>query len=245
MTRSLYRVTVAPVREWQRQVRERLLPAYASVISQITRDAEEDEIAAAMTAVEMALEGTLASSRLELDQWMRTALRWHERKWAEKVRSGVGVDVYPFIDRTKSLARINSIQEAAASLIRDISEQARKDVSGIIWRGITEQRNRRDVAKDIQERLGIARKRANLIANDQSQKLNSALSDIRAEEAGLDTYIWRHSGKKNYREHHKARDGKRYKRGEPAGDQPGWAIYCGCHQQWVVEVEEAQELEAA
>jgi uncharacterized protein with gpF-like domain len=65
----------------------------------------------------------------------------------------------------------------------------------------------------------------------------------RQAEAGIEKYKWRHSGKLHPRAEHRARDGNVYKLGEPAGDTPGMAPYCGCRAQAYLAI--MDELENA
>ena len=241
LKQALYVIVAASVREWSKQVQEKILPAYAGAkVAAMTVDTlEEEELADIIRLAELAAEGALTQTlQTELPQWLNTALRWHNNRWTASVRAGSGIDVRPYIDQTQSLPKVLAFQARAASLITSVSEQARRDVSEIVWRGVTEGLSRREVSAQIQERLGMARARANRIANDQSQKLTSELTRVRQQEAGITRYKWRHSGKRNPRQHHLARDGKVYKQGYPRGDLPGYAPFCGCVSEPYIEVEE-------
>ena len=241
--KALYALANASVRAWRKQVSERLLPAYGAAMNSLTRDDQADDLAAILTQVEIVVDGVVITAVAELPDWFRTAIRWHNVKWVAAVNSAVGIDVFPYLDEASQMARIKAFQNAATDLIRDVSDKVKKEISGIVWRGIQQNTPRKEIGKQIADRLNMARRRANLIAIDQANKLSGELTAIRMEEAGLDKYRWVHSGKVNYREHHKARDGKIYKMGEPAGDQPGWAPYCGCVRAPIVGVEEVNDNE--
>ncbi|MEP1597578.1 MAG: ADP-ribosyltransferase [Hyphomonas sp.] len=172
-----------------------------------------------------------------MQDWLRDAVAWHEQRWASAVQAGAGIDVFPFINRAESMPQVRAFQRQITNLIRDIDNTARKDIEGAVWRGLTDHTPRKEIGKEIAERLGIQRRRANRIAVDQAQKLNGELTRIRMQEAGLTEYRWRHSGKVHFRPEHKARNDKVFKMGEPAGDQPGQAIYCGCVAMPVIDVE--------
>ena len=237
LKKSLYALSVASVRELRVQVKDRLLPAYGAAVDSMTRDDQAEDLASVLTQIELVVDGVVVTAVADLPDWFRVAIRWHDQKWRSSVRGAVGVDVYPFPDQLRYDTRIKAFQNAAADLIRDVSDKVKTEIKGIVWRGLTQQTPRAEIGKQISERMNIARCRANLIAIDQANKLSGELTAIRMEEAGLDSYVWKHSGKVHYRPHHKARDGKVYKMGEPKGDQPGWAPYCGCVRAPVVDVD--------
>lgn len=238
LKRELYAITVLPVRGWEQQVRQRVRPGYAQAISTLTRDDESDDMAEIIRISEALVAAGLVEVEVRVERWLTQAVKWHEERWNAAVRSGTGIDVFPFIDRRQNDARVKAFLRRITNLISDIDATARKDIAETVWRGFTEQTPRRDVAKELTRRLGIQRARANRIAVDQAQKLNGELTAIRMAEAGLSAYKWRHSGKRNYRPEHLARNGKVYKLGQPAGDEPGFKPFCGCIRLPIVDVEE-------
>jgi SPP1 gp7 family putative phage head morphogenesis protein len=238
LKRSLFAVTVQPVRAWQQEISDRILPAYGQAVSTLTRDDETDDLREVIRIAEALIEGRTVQVDVEIEAWMRRAINWHDQRWAEAVRAGTGVDVFPFINQAASLPKVKAFQQRISSLIRDINATARKDIEETVWRGLTEQTPRKEMGKEIAERLGIQRRRANRIAIDQAQKLSGKLTEIRMNEAGLTQYEWRHSGKVHYRPEHKARNGKKYALGYPRGDTPGLKPFCGCIQLPIIDVEE-------
>lgn len=80
------------------------------------------------------------------------------------------------------------------ALIKSIAQQYLNSVEGIVMRGVQNGRDLGVISKDMQERLGVTRRRAALIARDQSNKANASLTRARQIELGLDTAIWVHSG---------------------------------------------------
>lgn len=223
---SLYRIAVKPVDAWQKAVNEQLLPAYAQAMSRLTHDNEADDLAEIIRIAKSLTDGTMVEVSADVRDWMDDSVKWHEKRWADSVKAGTGLDVFPYVNKQTSAARLKAFQERISSLIKDVSDTSRKDIEELIWNGLTNQTPRKELGKQIADRLGIARRRANRIAVDQAQKLNGALTRERMREAGLTKYRWRHSGKLHFRPKHKARNGRIYKIGYPKGDEPGFAIYC-------------------
>lgn len=237
LKRDLYRIVVRPVRAWEQQVIDRIRPAYGQALSTLTRDDESDDLAEAIRIAEAQAAGATIMVDVEVRGWVLDALKWHEQRWADAVKAGTGIDVFPFIDRKENAARVKAFQSQIANLVKDVDAKTKKEITDIVWRGFAEGKPRKKIAKELTERIGIARRRANTIAVDQAQKLNGELTRIRMGEAGVQHYRWRHSQKRRFRPAHKAREGRIYKLGEPLGDEPGIAIFCGCVSEPVVDVE--------
>lgn len=83
----------------------------------------------------------------------------------------------------------------------------------------------------------MGRARSVRIASDQLSKITSSLAEERRREAGIDTWRWRHSGKRHPRADHVARNGKEYTDETAPKDRPGQLPYCGCRGQAVITLD--------
>lgn len=238
LKRDLLRMVRRVPETWRAAWADRLSAEYAAGIDRLTRDDASDDMREAMRTAEAVAATIVIEVSADVAAWIARAERWHRRRWSAAVAAGTGIDVFPFIDTVEHRDAINSMLERLVSLIRGLDDQARKDVAEIVWRGFTQQTPRRKVAAEIAERLAVLRNRARLIAIDQGQKIAADLTRMRQREAGITSYRWVHSGKVHYRPEHKARDGQIYRIGQPAGDEPGMAIYCGCQGAAVLEIED-------
>jgi len=97
--------------------------------------------------------------------------------------------------------------------------------------------NRRveSLTKDIKERFGIATRHAELIARDQTLKLNAAITRQRMVNAGITTYVWTTAGDERVRPLHDNLDGETFDFDDPPvtnddGDtnNPGEDYQCRC-----------------
>jgi len=119
-------------------------------------------------------------------------------------------------------------------LIRSIPEQYLTQVQGDVWRCVSQGYDLESLTKTLQDRYGSTRKRAELIARDQTNKAKAAIESVRRKELGITTAIWQHSGAgKHPRPEHVAANGKEfdvnkglYLEGEWV--LPGYAIGCRC-----------------
>ena len=116
-----------------------------------------------------------------------------------------------------------------ARLIRNLTGTLLEDVEGSIARGFRRGRLTRDISAEIQQRVGVARRRANLIARDQIASLNGELTQVRQATMGVTRYTWRSSRDELVRDTHEEFDGQvfTWATGSPEG-HPGEPINCRC-----------------
>jgi SPP1 gp7 family putative phage head morphogenesis protein len=91
------------------------------------------------------------------------------------------------------------------------------------------------LAKDIEARFGITTRHAELIARDQTLKLNANITRQRMVDAGITTYVWTTAGDERVRELHDDLDGETFDFDDPPvtnedGDtnNPGEDYQCRC-----------------
>jgi SPP1 gp7 family putative phage head morphogenesis protein len=94
----------------------------------------------------------------------------------------------------------------------------------------------RTIQKAIMQRVPITANRAKLIAQDQTLKLHSKMSQERLKDIGVTKYIWRTVGDNRVRPHHRDRNGKTYSWNKPPSDgHPGQPVRCRCRAEPVFE----------
>lgn len=151
------------------------------------------------------------------------------------------------IKTTQLTGDLNDIFTASVAenvaLIKSISQQYLTGVQGAVMRSISTGRGMADLVPYLAKHKGITERRAKFIARDQTKKVYESLNTGRMERAGLDKYIWRHSGGSQHpRQQHIDMAGKVYsiknppiiddktgQRGGP-GDLPG----CNCRKELVL-----------
>lgn len=80
------------------------------------------------------------------------------------------------------------------ALIRSLPQEYALGVQGAVMRGFTRGRDIEYIAKELEKRNGICRRRAIGIAQDQLNKLTSVVTDARRAELELFEAEWQHSG---------------------------------------------------
>jgi SPP1 gp7 family putative phage head morphogenesis protein len=128
------------------------------------------------------------------------------------------------------------------ALIKTIPQRYHAEIEGLVMRSVQTGRDLATLTKDLQERYGVARRRAALIARDQNNKATSALTHARQVDLGITQAVWQHShAGKEPRPTHVKMSGKTYdvRKGmwDPAEQAfvfPGSLINCRCTSRPVV-----------
>jgi SPP1 gp7 family putative phage head morphogenesis protein len=217
------------VNEWGKGL-PAILAAYERALSGMTMDSPAD-VGVEIGRVENAATGVMLTVRARLERWAARIEAWHRSKWRAAVLSGSGIDIGMLIGSSDARMTVEAVIEANVALVRSVSDQTRDRISGAVTRGLQARLSSADVAKEIRESTGMARRRARNIAADQNVKITSQLNEERRRQAGIDKWKWVASGKVHFRPEHKARDGKVYDDTQLLDDRPGFAPFCGCTSQ--------------
>ena len=144
----------------------------------------------------------------------------------------LGIDIAPTAQDREILTRWS---REGTDLIRSVGQDL---VTGLDEHVVDLARSGRplsDLAKVVQERLGVAERHAAFIARDQVAKLNSALTESTQRAAGVTHYRWRSSNDQRVRPMHHALDGSIHAWNDPPvtnedGDRnnPGEDYQCRC-----------------
>ena len=244
MTRTLeielYAIVKIPVDAMAKTCRDTVLPAYERAISQLVTDSPDGDIRQALVAADIEVASVASSVVISarLRQWMATVVNWHTNKWVAAIKAGVNVDVYPFIDLQANAPYIEAMVQRNAALITSVSEQVKSDVAEVVWREFQNRTPRRKVGKMLQERMDVARSRANLIAIDQANKTAAELTKLRQLEAGIRRFKWSATMDTRTRPEHAALNGKVFAWDKPPSiGLPGTPIRCRCTGQAVLDLD--------
>ncbi len=227
--RDLYAIYNRVVRMWQDGL-PRIEAEYSRTFATFTGDSPAD--------IEVAIEQTednsiWATIRVLLAEWANSTMRWHLDKIGQNLTYVTNVELNTQL-LGPATETIEDFLARNVALVRNVSDQTRGRIADIVFRGLQQQTPVREIAKQLNEAVGLGRKRSLRIAADQSNKLTSALDRLRMQQLGIDKFVWQHSGKLHYRPEHKARDGKVYAFGE-LQDMPGDLPFCGCVARAYVE----------
>lgn len=231
--RGLYQVYRRVVTIWDDGVRNRILPEYSRTLAALATDSVVD-----LEAIIIAISEYAATVEISLSSWVTGMVRWHTQRIVSNMRYATNVDLSTIIGTADTAMTVEEFLARNTALIRAVSDQTRGRVSDIVFRNIGLRTPLRQVAKEIAEATGLARKRAMRIAMDQTQKLSASLDRDRQLQLGMEEFDWDHSGKAHPRPEHVARDKKRYRWDSEVGrtDPPGFAAFCGCKARGVLNL---------
>lgn len=167
--------------------------------------------------------------RLTLGMIQRANQQNHAQTTAA-INNALGVDVSRFIQSSPAIK--NTIDAAIienANLIRSIQSHYLDKVRLAVSQAALEGKRPTSVVNEIMEIGQVSESRARLIARDQTNKLNGALTKARQEDLGVEEYVWDTSGDERVRPSHAELDGKVFRWDSPPSvGHPGQDIQCRC-----------------
>jgi len=155
---------------------------------------------------------------------------WQKNKMQTQFKNLFGIDVIPILKdgETKAFLQpaitenINLIQSIPAELLPQVNEE----FDEIIFKDGFDQQK---VLTMLTQRFGVANSRAKLIANDQTGKVITALTNTRHNQAGVKQFIWKTAEDEAVRSSHAELDGKIFFWDQPPPiGLPGEPINCRC-----------------
>lgn len=238
--KQLFNIYNRIVREWSRVIVQELLPAYAGALKQLGwRDGADDILKSIIAATKSGNSVLVAALEDDLQRWAVSVEAWEREDIIRGLRASVGVDIRPFLNPEDAADEISAYISQNVALLEDLSAETAMRVERTVWDAFIKQTPRSELASDLMDEMDIERNRAEFIARDQTTKLGNDMNRIRQEQAGIEQYIWRHSGKVNFREEHKERDGEIFSWDDPPeGGHPGEEPNCGCTAEAYIDLGE-------
>lgn len=168
------------------------------------------------------------------------------KHFADKSRARVDREMHRmlrdhgFTVRFRMTREMNDVVQAAVAdnvtLISSVASEHMDRLEGIVMRSMQQGRDLQTMTAELQDALGIARRRAETIARNQANQANAVMVKTRQTELGITKAIWQHSsGGKHPRKEHIAFSGSEYEiaKGHDFHNGegvvwPGTAINCRC-----------------
>lgn len=161
----------------------------------------------------------------------------NRKRFYSAIEKSVGVDLSSIVQGEQLEDILIGSTRENVTLIKSIPAEYFKKIETIVFTGTTQGNKVSSMIKDIQKLNGSTKKRAKLIARDQTSKLNSVLNQQRQQNLGVEEYIWRTADDGKVREDHAANNGKRFRWDKPPKTgHPGEGIQCRCIAQPIIEI---------
>lgn len=162
----------------------------------------------------------------------------NKKRFYAAMEEAVGVNMESIIQNEGLEDILVATTRENVSLIRSIPEEYFKKIETLVFTSTTHGDKAGSMISQIQKIGKTTAKRAKLIARDQSSKLNSALSQQRQQNLGVEEYVWRTSGDERVRDNHRSKNGKVFRWDTPPKDtgHPGQDIQCRCVAQPIIKL---------
>lgn len=231
---DLYRIYLDSVRVWVGLARD-LVGQY--VRSPLTTDADGRQMQWLVDQAAAKAANTVFTQTDKLGRWVARVGTWHGERTVGSVKSALGVDIAPYVRLLDVQDLLQDSIRANVALITDVNARTRSAVQEAVYDSLVNRRTKREFTDALAKAMGITKRRARLIANDQTHKLNIALTGYRNQQLGIEAYRWRHTPQEHPRYTHVARSGRLFRWDKPPKDgHPGFAINCKCVAEPVVEL---------
>lgn len=214
------------------------LPQWVAEARRVRGDAWSDELDQTLAGVRFSVDGELPDANQTAATAAAQVSEFNLTQWRTIVKKTVGIDL--FTSEPWLRPELSSWARETANLIDSLEDDAVRQVSLWTDRGIREGWRWEDIAKNIEDRFDISRRRARFIARDQIGSLNGQLTQRRQTAAGVKNAIWRDSRDERVRGNpdglypkakpsHWARNGMKFSwANPPEGGPPGIPPNCRC-----------------
>jgi len=126
-------------------------------------------------------------------------------------------------------ARLDVFRETNISLIKSLVGNQITDVQNLLESAESTGLRVEDLAEQMEQRFSVSKSKADLLARDQTLKLNANITQARQRGAGVEKYIWTTSGDERVREEHQALEGQVFSWDDPPSvGHPGEDYQCRC-----------------
>ena len=162
--------------------------------------------------------GKVAGYRLQrrLETISNLNLRLTTKEWKKAVRSTLGIDIREDYYMGDFYAEhLTKWVNENVGLIKTIPEETLDRMQEIVYDGFTHGKTTTQMVKEIQRAYGVSRRRAELIARDQTAKLNSQIQQAQQMDAGITEYIWYTCMDARVRDRHQELHGKKFRWDDP------------------------------
>lgn len=187
-------------------------------------------------------------------KWLAAVSAENKKRFQDSLKRALGVDYTAIFDDKVVYAAAEASAFEASRLITNLPEEYFSEIQRAVMTNFQQLPlpEGRSLLEHIHQLNKNLEGRAYLIARDQTSKINTAITQARNEEIGIEEYIWRTagdsrvvgtpgglfpSGNKVHGNHY-VRNGETFRWDSPPPDgHPGYAINCRCVAEPKIDIE--------
>lgn len=190
--------------------------------------------------------------------WVAEISKEGKKRLEGNIARALGLDMTHIFDDKTILDAAELMSVEARALITSVPEQYLAAVQQAVTHNFMQLPlpEGKSLTEHIQHLAGVGSARANLIARDQTSKINTAINQARQTSIGIEEYIWRTARDRRvvgtpggaYPEsnsvhgNHYKREGKTFRWDNPPADgHPGYAINCRCWAEPIIDVNKLKD----
>ncbi|MES2587001.1 MAG: phage minor head protein [Pseudomonadota bacterium] len=166
-----------------------------------------------------------------------------DASFSSGIKTAFGIDV-------ASVLSIDAIREpftlaikANVELITSFAPEYHQKILDAVYKNWAGGMGQESLFDTVMNMGDVAESRAQLIARDQTSKMNGAFTRARQESVGITKYVWQTSGDERVREEHASLDGETFSWDEPPEvGNPGDDFNCRCVALPVIETEDEESF---
>lgn len=257
LERAYYATLLAVVERTFAALRKKLAP-YLPEGEAKRQDAEGDEEApdngalVTFTIEEVEVEFVrafpTASVRAAAERTAREVDTAHLKAMRRQFSETLGINILQEAPRLRPT--VEEFTKRNVALIKSIPQEAIDGLrKALVEKGLEKGIRPEALAKTLQERYGIAQRRAQLIATDQVGKMMANLTEERHRDLGITSYRWRTVRDNRVRRRHVKREGVLFSYDDPPTEgpddgHPGTPIRCRCWSEPEIPEPALEKLES-
>ena len=157
------------------------------------------------------------------------------KEWKKAVKRTLGIDIREdYYNGDKIADLLEEWVSRNVELISTIPDDTLDKMKDIVYDGYVNGKSTTRMVEDIQRIYMVSQRHAELIARDQTAKLNGAIQRQEQQDAGITEYIWCTTGDERVRRSHAELNGKKFSWASPPitdGGRmchPGEDFQCRC-----------------
>lgn len=133
------------------------------------------------------------------------------KEWKRAIKATLGIDIREdYYQGDFYIEHLEKWISENVDLIKTIPENTLDKMKDIVYDGFANGKTTTRMVKEIRNVYGVSRRRAELIARDQTAKLNGQIQRAQQQDAGITEYIWCSTGDERVRKSHKNLNGKKF-----------------------------------